>query len=365
MKKYIKIFLLELALVLVIFVYFLNKRNDIIKVDYNLELSSNDRIEYNNDINKNDLYNKLEKALLNGDSKVNMDLSTLFIEPDTVFTMLESISYENPEVMYYKGAEYSFGKVKLAFSQANEIIKRHQLEIRDERELFFQNNIKESMTDYEKVIAIHDYIIDKGIYDNRLFTEGEVPSESYSAYGILSLGVGVCESYAKSMKYLLDRADIESIVVVGNSRGENHAWNLVNIEGEYYHIDSTWDDPIIDDGTHLIRYNFLNLSDEQIEKTHNWNRLSYPEANGTKYNYYNYNNLIVLGKEELRDKITKVLLKRAPEYSLKVVNFNKELNINNIIEEIGYKYYQQIMLKGYNYILDEDQGIVSFQFYYY
>lgn len=365
MKKYIKIFLLELVLVLIVFTYIFNsKKNKNTVVNYDSNLASN-RVEYNEITVENDLFNKLEKGLLNGDSKVRMELQSIFAKPDEIFSVLEDISYENPEVMYYRGAEYSFGRVKLSYSRPLDVIKSHQMEIRDKRDVFFQNNIKEDMSEYEKVLAIHDYILENGRYDARLYSKGEVPPESYSAYGILGLGVGVCESYAKSMKYLLDKADIESMIVIGSSKGENHAWNLVNIEDEYYHIDPTWNDPIIEDGTQIIRYNFLNLSDDQIERTHSWNREDYPEAKASKYNYYNYNKLTVLGKEELKNKLTKALINQEAEYSIKVLNFDKNMDISNIIEDIGYKKYEQIMLKSYSYYIDEEQGIISFQFYYY
>ncbi len=364
MKKYIKIFFLELILVLIVFAcFFYNKKNQNLIINYNASVPYN-KTEYEDDVNSKKLYNKLEKALLDGDTKINMDLSSLFIEASKIFSTLEMISYRNPEVMYYKGAEYSFGNIKISYSKPTEDIKRHQTEVKDKKDEFIQGNIKKTMSDYEKVISIHDYIVENGQYDTRLFTKGEVPAESYSTYGILVLGVGVCESYAKAMKYLLDATGIESMIVIGSSRGENHAWNLVNIEGEYYHIDSTWNDPIMGDGSHLIRYNFFNLNDEQIEKTHNWDKTDYPEAKGTKYNYYKYNNLIVNGEEEFKYKLKNELLKRVPEYSLKILNLNEDLDLNKIIEEIGYTNYEQIMLKGYNYYIDNEQQIVSFQFYY-
>ncbi len=68
------------------------------------------------------------------------------------------------------------------------------------------------------------------------------------------------------MKYFLDYLDIESMIVVGSANGENHAWNIVNIDGDYYHIDATWDDPVTDDGTDTIIYDYFNLKDKDIEK---------------------------------------------------------------------------------------------------
>ncbi len=364
MKKYMKIFLIELIIVLIFFAYFFNnKKEEDLAVNYNISTSSLET-EYKEDEEKKGLYEKLEKGLLTGDSKIKMDLDSLFTNPKEIFSVLETISYENPEVMYYKGAEYYFGKIKLSYSRSIKDIKSHQKEIQDEKSRFFQNNMRKDMSDYDKILQIHDYIVEKGEYDTRLFSEGEVPPESYSTYGILTLGVGVCESYAKSMKYLLDEAGIESMIVIGTSRGENHAWNLVRIDDEYYHIDATWNDPITEDGSQIIRHNFFNLSDEQIGKTHNWIREDYPKANGEKYNYYNYNGLIARSEGGLTDKLEKALLKRVPKYSLKLLNEKEDIDINKIIEEIGYENYEQIMLSGYNYSLDEEQKIFNFQFYY-
>ncbi len=86
------------------------------------------------------------------------------------------------------------------------------------------------------------------------------------------------------MKYFLDGLGIESYFVIGESKGESHAWNLVKIEDQYYHIDPTWDDPVTEDGKDILRYNYFNLTDDELSKTHSWIRENYPEAKGTKYN---------------------------------------------------------------------------------
>lgn len=373
MKRYIKIFLLELVVVLIVLALVFNyKKTKDSPATYVEELSINQIEENNPEVigdkeeneNKDDLYIKLENALLSGDEDVNIDLSSLFVEAEKLFSILESISYENPEIMYYKGAEYSFGKIKLIYSRPTGDIEKHQDEIRKVRSEFFRENIDKNMSDYEKVLSIHDYVVERGEYDTRLISEGQVPPESYSTYGILGLGVGVCESYAKSMKYLFDKAGIESMIVIGKSRGENHAWNLVNIEGDYYHVDATWDDPIIEDGSQVIRYNFLNLNDEQMERTHSWKKENYPAAYGKEYNYYNYNNLIAEDSKQLIDNLTRALLNREDKYTVRVLKIDENLDLNNIIENIGYKNYEMIMLKGYSYYLDEEQNIFSFQFFY-
>ena len=85
----------------------------------------------------------------------------------------------------------------------------------------------------------------------------------------------VCEGYAKSLKYLLDAMGIDNTLVIGkgtNSEGrsENHAWNYVKLDGNYYAIDSTWDDPIVIGGvaTNSMRYKYFLKGKEDISKDH-------------------------------------------------------------------------------------------------
>lgn len=364
-KKAIKIFVIELLIVAIIFSYFFFRNNmDISSIQNTLSISVNEN-QVKELENKSKLYIELEKGLFDGEDQIDIKDISIFKEPKEIFSVLEKISNSNPEIMYYKGAEYRFGKLTLYYSNSKEEIKDHQKEIRVIREEFISNHITPEMSDYEKSLIIHDYIINSSRYDDRLLKKGVVPPESYSSYGILSLGVGVCESYAKAMKYLMDGVGIESTLVIGESKGENHAWNLVRIEDEYYHIDSTWNDPITSDGSDVLRYNYFNLDDYEMSKTHSWNKENYPAANGKKYNYFNYNNLIVLGKNELKNKLTNILIKRETTFLIKIKDFSDINNsINDMIEKIAYENYELIKLQGYSYSIDEEHGIITFEFYY-
>ena len=74
------------------------------------------------------------------------------------------------------------------------------------------------MTEFEKELAIHDYIVNNCRYDIENLKEGTTPPEDYTAYGVLVNGMAVCEGYAKAMKLMLDRVNIPSLVVAGYSR---------------------------------------------------------------------------------------------------------------------------------------------------
>lgn len=123
-------------------------------------------------------------------------------------------------------------------------------------------NIKPEMTELDKALVLHDYIVLNTVYD----TKGEIPDRDSgaSAYDILICGNGVCEGYAQAYNMLLDRVGISSIMVT--SYAMNHAWNLVNIDNEWYHVDTTWDDPV-PDSKGRVNHKYFLLSDNEIKTT--------------------------------------------------------------------------------------------------
>ena len=130
------------------------------------------------------------------------------------------------------------------------------------------------MDDHEKVKAIHDYVVKHVSYDTSY--------KAYTAYEALVNRSAVCQGYALLTYQLLKEAGIENHFVVGTGDGQPHAWNLVKIENKWYHLDTTFDDPVPDEQGR-VTYSYFNLSDEQIARNHEWNRSDYPQATT---NYY-------------------------------------------------------------------------------
>lgn len=128
--------------------------------------------------------------------------------------------------------------------------------------------ITDDMSDYSRALALHDWLICNANYDFNY--------EKYLPECVLVYGQGVCESYANAYSMLLAAAGIESTVVTGvagqdadSSEWGAHAWNLVNIGGEWYHVDCTWDDPGV--GGYECHDYFL-INDEQMSKDHKWSQ---------------------------------------------------------------------------------------------
>lgn len=133
--------------------------------------------------------------------------------------------------------------------------------------------INSSMSDDQKEKCIHDYIVKNVQYDTSY--------ERYSAYDALSEGKTVCQGYALLAYKMLTDAGIESRIISGKANNgyetESHAWNLVRLNGNWYHLDCTWDDPVPDVEGRVL-YDYYNLTDDQISKDHSWDYSLYPSA---------------------------------------------------------------------------------------
>lgn len=131
-------------------------------------------------------------------------------------------------------------------------------------------------TDYEKLLYIHDRIVDNTVYTNN----GAL--YEYEADGPLIYGKAVCEGYAKAFMYLAQSLGFECVCVIGTANGEQHMWNLVKLYGMWYNVDVTWDDPIRSDGTDVLRHDYFLISDYEIGETHDVDTLiPMPEAPNT------------------------------------------------------------------------------------
>lgn len=130
--------------------------------------------------------------------------------------------------------------------------------------------LTEDMTDLEKAIALHDYIVLNCEYDYENYLNKTILTNSYSAYGVLVDRIAVCQGYALAYKYLLEKAGITCYMVT--SKEMNHAWNMIQLNGKYYQVDATWDDPAWD---HIGRvgHSYMFVSDNKFQtelEHHDW-----------------------------------------------------------------------------------------------
>lgn len=189
-------------------------------------------------------------------------------------------------ITHKKSNIYEFYTITYNYEKEINEIKRQSNEVDKIVNNVIGQIITPSMSDYKKTKVIHDYIIKNTRYDNENFKKQTTPIESHTAYGVFVNKTAVCEGYATAMKKLLDAANIESLIVVGKADGYDHAWNLVKLKDDWYHVDPTWDDPVYTvRGTivDIISYEYFNLTDKEMMKTHSWDTKNYPKADGKEY----------------------------------------------------------------------------------
>ncbi|MBR5490450.1 MAG: DUF4358 domain-containing protein [Oscillospiraceae bacterium] len=153
----------------------------------------------------------------------------------------------------------------------------------EERVLFevvigiLNNIIDEDMTEIEKERAVYEWITANCQYDFRHYeVPNNAPRESYEAIGTILSRKAVCLGFANAFQLFMDILDIECITVIGaayESR-EDHAWNMVCIDGEWYCVDTTWDL-----GVKPEYFNYFNRSSDYFARSsHQWDYAAYPIA---------------------------------------------------------------------------------------
>lgn len=163
--------------------------------------------------------------------------------------------------------------------------------------------IKETMSYPERIKAIHDWLVVNVNYDydvlNNInnYTGQEA---QFSAYGALVNNWAVCEGYSEAFLYLCWTAGIEARLVEGEATNDSgtvdHEWNVVKLDGNWYQIDVTWDDPMFNGvandptGSNLM-YRYCLITTADMTKNHkieNWYSLdgSLGEVACTSTTYY-------------------------------------------------------------------------------
>ena len=157
--------------------------------------------------------------------------------------------------------------------------------------------VTDGMSNYEIAKALHDYLATHNEYDMRLYS-GNLPALSRTSYGALVNRTSVCSGYALAYQHLMEDAGIPCEYVTGMTTRGSHAWNIVQIDGEWYHVDVTWDDPT-PDREGYVRYKYFLKSDKAMSRDHvSW------EASHTCTST-KYDNATILSPEDEQEAIEK------------------------------------------------------------
>ena len=147
----------------------------------------------------------------------------------------------------------------LSASECNRYIKRFNSHI----DAILQQ-VPDGLNEYRREKQIHDVLLGQCTYKTGVTTTAD-GWQYFTAYGAIVEGEAVCEGYAKSLQLLLSRVGIPCVMIRGDAGGVAHMWNAVELGGEWYHVDPTWDD---NDTEGNISYEYFNLTSDAIGRNH-------------------------------------------------------------------------------------------------
>ena len=135
---------------------------------------------------------------------------------------------------------------------------------------------------------------------------------SHEIIGALGNGVAVCEGIAKAVKILCDELNIWCIIALSEANPDKgikyrHAWNVIQINGQYYHLDVTFDNTLSKDGT--VRYDYVNLSDRQIFRDHEPVIWKVPVCSDNDHFYYKEKKISWTTVDEVRNRTRQAVKK--------------------------------------------------------
>lgn len=153
------------------------------------------------------------------------------------------------------------------------------------------------VTDYEKALYVHDWLIEHATYDHTLEYDGES--------GVLLRGTGTCESFYRAYALVLKRLGIQSERATGNG----HVWNRLLLDGAWTHVDATWDaDQNSASDQELLSHLYFGLTDDMIQEAHNeYTPVAGQEATSYASNYYLQSGNVTLWAQPLCEAISQAI----------------------------------------------------------
>jgi len=242
------------------------------------------------------------------DTEISVTLRAIMDDDPYLFWLSQTHTVLNdPELGYTAVQLYS----EFSPTQVTEMMTQIDKVIGD-----FYASVPDGMSDYELEKYVHDYVIGLCDYDDADVGRTELSEEnlrSHSVYGALVDKLCVCEGYGMTAQLLMNGLGLDCVCLTGTAydgsgeqgpdQAQLHLWNAVKLDGDWYHVDLTWDDR----EEVFQRYDYFNLDDSMMLTDHTLSELPaqlgdklaesiksqdvniyIPSCNGTEYYYYSY-----------------------------------------------------------------------------
>ncbi len=245
-------------------------------------------------------YEQFEKAFSSYASSVDSNSIDRNVD---VMKVLQVALGDNPQVIYFNKTQIRvsaslFGGKQIHFcgmnssSQIKSMTNELQAAVSkavDEIELL------NPMSNFDKLMCIYEYLQDHVIYDSKELEAccrlgKSINPMSHNAYGALVKGAGVCDGISSAFSLIAQRMGFECSMVSGKATFRTtgfseHAWNIVLIGGNYYHVDATWD-VNHKEVTGEYSYEYLCVNDDSINRDHDWDIKTTPACDREDMSFY-------------------------------------------------------------------------------
>ncbi|MBQ3090534.1 MAG: peptidase [Oscillospiraceae bacterium] len=222
------------------------------------------------------------------------------LEGQELAEILLQLRLDHPEIFYVTNYSYRFYRdashVELVpeylFEKKKILAHREALTARIEK---LCRPVREK-SEWDKLLFVHDFICQNVRYDKLK------KAYSHEIIGPLTQGVSVCEGIAKAVKSLCDQLGIWCVIPISGNNPEKgikyrHTWNIVRLDGKYYHLDATFDNTLTGEGP--IRYDYFCLDDRAIFRDHEPVLFSVPPCSDSSRFYYREKKLSFTKEEEV------------------------------------------------------------------
>lgn len=322
----------------------------------------------------NEIYRELYERIKNYEDSADLYAS---VDADTFWDAYYAVLADHPEFFWVGSSvqvkESLFTRKIIGYQITATVDKENRDALRTQLETAADeciHQIPSDASDYEKIKFVYEYLINTTEYN----------SSSPNNQNIQSALLGhssVCAGYSKAFQYILHRMGMFCTYITGKTNdGGDHGWNIVRIDGEYYHVDVTWGDPVFlnqyeeTENSYGINYNYLCCTDSEIYRTHIPNvSVPLPQCENDSYDYYKWNGMYY-GTFDY-DTIYQALMNSVwADQSSIVMKFGSqeayesakyELFQNNMLSDAG-QYLMQVYgtsTWNYRYHTDDDMYLIT------
>jgi transglutaminase/protease-like cytokinesis protein 3 len=272
---------------------------------------------------------------------------------------------DHPEVFYlnmtyklYSSKSLIYDRIKIELTYT--VKSKNDLESKlqqIEKAMESYTNGLENKSNFEKELYIHDNVAKNVKYYSDTTVISDVPEQYHSIYGAFIEKQAVCDGFAKAMQILLDKVNIENIFITGVIDEVPHAWNMVNLDNKWYHLDLTADKYVKEENgtSKIIAHTYFNVTDDVILKSHAIdNKENNPIANSIDYSFYNKTNSYISFIQNFDYRVKEIVAAQSQNNSLEFASdvLDVPTKLLNVLYDINFNGYKDsgtsVKMKYYN-----------------